>query len=643
LCAASMLTHMGRCFTFDQSADGFVRGEGTGAMYYKVSQGEDFSKLAMLCGTCMNQDGRSASLTAPHGPSQQECIRHSLREAGILALDIQIQELHGTGTALGDPIEVGALRATMMTVKGVTRDHPLVKTSSKSNIGHTEMCAGICGIMKCVLMGVKCCAAPNIHLRLLNPHIDANGYPVYFSPEMCDQGKGTGYHGVSSFGFGGSNARGDIWARALSGPRNTNPGTPLLDLSAQRLRKFNKHSMPKETQLEVGGLEATAYEGLYLTGSGFSPENLYFITGTFCGWQSMERMIYSTEMGGWGYAITLGEAKVEEFQIVCNMYEDAKVFPVCKTKDPDTLILGPGTAPQGQNWVIDGREDGTPQGSVYLVLFSWDAQAKRKRITWSVTDNPVVLAVAEGLKYKHSYSIVGSWNGYRCIDMQPVPGEPGTYETFVRIGLEGEEEFQFWRNRHRMQAIYPAMPKAMRTAVPVRGPDDRGEQKNWIVRGPTGEGVRIQLQVWEGDISVTISSDTKGTKTWTNQLGEDSRTYFVTASWNNWGFTQMTQSRKNVYTTKMVVESADKLESFNVVVDRDTHQVIHPEMEYAPLEVSLAQGPDDKGKSLYWAFAAQAGTSVKITLDLTQTDKRQMVIWEDEGEQTPALEGHEFE
>ncbi|CAJ1361894.1 unnamed protein product [Effrenium voratum] len=142
LCGASMLSHVGRCFTFDQSADGFIRGEGCGAMAFRVSGREDVARLAILCGTCLNQDGRSASLTAPHGPSQQECIRHSLREAGIKPLDIQIQELHGTGTALGDPIEVGALRATMMKHEGKTRHHPLVKTSSKSNLGHTEMSVG---------------------------------------------------------------------------------------------------------------------------------------------------------------------------------------------------------------------------------------------------------------------------------------------------------------------------------------------------------------------------------------------------------------------------------------------------------------------------------------------------------------------
>ena len=189
LCGASMLTHTGRCFTFDASADGFIRGEGFTAMHYRVNRGEDLARLAMLCGSHMNQDGRSASLTAPHGPSQQQCIRHSLSEAGIKSSQLQIQELHGTGTPLGDPIEIGALRATMMMYEGEVREDPLIKTSSKSNIGHTELNAGNCGIMKCVLMGLYCAAAPNLHLRLLNPHVDSNGYPVYFNSEFVEQGK----------------------------------------------------------------------------------------------------------------------------------------------------------------------------------------------------------------------------------------------------------------------------------------------------------------------------------------------------------------------------------------------------------------------------------------------------------------------
>merc|ERR1719367_1001940 len=124
----------------------------------------------MFCGSCVNQDGRSASMTAPHGPSQQECIWGSLREANVIPSDIRIAELHGTGTALGDPIEVGALRGVME-----PRETPLMTTSAKSNIGHLESCAGMVGVVKCILMVMTSSGPPNIHLRTLNPHLDTDG------------------------------------------------------------------------------------------------------------------------------------------------------------------------------------------------------------------------------------------------------------------------------------------------------------------------------------------------------------------------------------------------------------------------------------------------------------------------------------
>merc|ERR550532_204493 len=126
-----MLSAQGRCFTFDSSADGFSRGEGTTGISATITEKEPSGRLAVFCGTCINQDGRSASMTAPHGPSQQECLWGSLREANVIPNDVKVAELHGTGTALGDPIEVGALRGVMK-----VRDGPIFKTSAKSNIAH---------------------------------------------------------------------------------------------------------------------------------------------------------------------------------------------------------------------------------------------------------------------------------------------------------------------------------------------------------------------------------------------------------------------------------------------------------------------------------------------------------------------------
>lgn len=228
LSGPGMLTHQGRCFTFDNSADGFARGEGVGSVKLKVCEDsvEASGRVAMLIGCSVNQDGRSASMTAPHGPSQQEVIRQSMREAGLSPNSITIAECHGTGTALGDPIEIGALRGVMR----ADRARPILKTSSKTNLGHLEAGAGMAGLIKCICMLNYSSGAPNIHLLVLNPHLDVAGYPVYFESELLDYGNNSGLTGVSSFGFGGTNARADVWGHATKGHRYCITG-PLESLT----------------------------------------------------------------------------------------------------------------------------------------------------------------------------------------------------------------------------------------------------------------------------------------------------------------------------------------------------------------------------------------------------------------------------
>ena len=163
-CQANMLSHLGRNFTYDRTADGYQRGEGCGAFFLKLSaESRDIEdRLACLVGSCANQDGRSASLTAPNGPSQQAVIRNSLRMAGVTTNDIAAVECHRTGTALGDPIEVGALLAVLEH----GRENPLPHTSAKSNISHLESGAGVAGLLKCVIILLHATATPNVHLKL---------------------------------------------------------------------------------------------------------------------------------------------------------------------------------------------------------------------------------------------------------------------------------------------------------------------------------------------------------------------------------------------------------------------------------------------------------------------------------------------
>ncbi|HVC90457.1 MAG TPA: polyketide synthase, partial [Acidobacteriaceae bacterium] len=167
-----MLSPGGRCKAFDESADGFVRGEGCGFVALKTlsqAQADGDRILAVIRGTAINQDGASSSLTAPNGPSQVTLMRQALATAGLRPADVSYVEAHGTGTALGDPIELQALGA----VYGAARpqDRPLHVGSLKTNLGHLEAAAGIAGLIKTVLALDHAQIPPHLHLKQPTSHV----------------------------------------------------------------------------------------------------------------------------------------------------------------------------------------------------------------------------------------------------------------------------------------------------------------------------------------------------------------------------------------------------------------------------------------------------------------------------------------
>jgi glutamate-1-semialdehyde-2,1-aminomutase len=206
---AGMLASDGRCKTFDSRADGYVRGEGCGAVVLKrlddaIAGGD--AVLGVVRGTCVNQDGRSNGLTAPSGPSQQAAIRGALEDAGVAPGDVSYVEAHGTGTALGDPIELNSLRDTLMQEREAGR--PCFIGSVKTNFGHLEAAAGICGLIKVLLALQHEEIPPHLHLQALNPLISLDGTSLEIPREALPwpRGKAPRVAGVSSFGFGGTNA-----------------------------------------------------------------------------------------------------------------------------------------------------------------------------------------------------------------------------------------------------------------------------------------------------------------------------------------------------------------------------------------------------------------------------------------------------
>ena len=204
-----MMALDGRCKTFDERADGFVRGEGCGMIALKrlseaLKTGDRV--LALIRGTAINQDGASSGLTVPNGLAQQELIRAALKSARLQPHDVDYIEAHGTGTSLGDPIELEAMAAVLG--KNRSPDRPLRVASVKTNLGHLESASGIASLIKVVLSLGHQQIPRQLHFHKLNPHISLDGAPIEIPIETLawPRSERARVAGVSSFGFSGTNA-----------------------------------------------------------------------------------------------------------------------------------------------------------------------------------------------------------------------------------------------------------------------------------------------------------------------------------------------------------------------------------------------------------------------------------------------------
>ncbi len=233
------LARDGRCKTFSAAADGVGWSEGCGVLVLKRladAERDGDPILGVIRGSAVNQDGRSNGLTAPNGPSQEAVIRRALQVAGLTPAQLDYVECHGTGTALGDPIELGALGAVL---RGAARERPLVIGSIKSNVGHTQAAAGAVGIIKVLLALAHERVPANLHFDEPTPHVPWSELPLTVAarPVEWSRGHTPRRAGVSSFGVSGTNAHVVIEEAPRREPRPATSTAPdeaaLLVLSAR--------------------------------------------------------------------------------------------------------------------------------------------------------------------------------------------------------------------------------------------------------------------------------------------------------------------------------------------------------------------------------------------------------------------------
>ena len=205
-----MLSPDGQCKAFDASANGYVRGEGCGVVVLKrLSEAEaDGDRIwAVIRGAAVNHGGASVGLTVPHTPALEAVIKAAHADAGIPPSEVDYLEAHGTGTAVGDPIEINA--AANVYSKDRDPDKPLLVGSVKTNIGHLESAAGIAGLMKAALVLKQGVIPRHLHFNDPNPSLDWENLPLQVTSEMMELPRRNGrprLAGVNSFGISGTNA-----------------------------------------------------------------------------------------------------------------------------------------------------------------------------------------------------------------------------------------------------------------------------------------------------------------------------------------------------------------------------------------------------------------------------------------------------
>ncbi|RBL89850.1 SDR family NAD(P)-dependent oxidoreductase [Chitinophaga flava] len=261
MCAAGMLSKEGKCKTFDNSADGFVPGEGAGVLILKrladaVKDGDHIN--GVILGSGINQDGKTNGITAPSVNAQTDLLTGIYKKYAIDPETITYVEAHGTGTKLGDPIEVEALTTAFGAFTSKTGYCGI--GSVKSNIGHTSAAAGVAGIEKVLMQFKYASIAPSIHYMKENEYINLKQSPFYVNTALKQWNVAPNQlrrAAVSSFGFSGTNAHLVLEEYSSQSPAGYSSGTPAIILLSAKNEDILRQQAANLKSYLISGTDAS--------------------------------------------------------------------------------------------------------------------------------------------------------------------------------------------------------------------------------------------------------------------------------------------------------------------------------------------------------------------------------------------------
>mmetsp|Transcript_56067 Transcript_56067/g.126700 ORF Transcript_56067/g.126700 Transcript_56067/m.126700 type:complete len:1283 (+) Transcript_56067:153-4001(+) len=692
-----MISSRGRSFTFDHSADGYGRGEGFVSVMIESGVGvknpireraaqKEPWEICRFLSSILNQDGKSASITAPSGPAQTAAIKASLREAMVLPPEIQISECHGTGTSLGDPIEVGSSRIVN---DPYDRPLPWILGATKTHVGHLEEGSGLIGLLRSFNSLSSGYVTPNIHLFQLNEHFSLEGYPVIMPIECAELPWDCNLGGTNSFGFGGTNGRSDFWCRkAQHGLRgDMNPVTKSLERKRPDISRMDFITMqcpqclgnmcwvcgvyvPKfheqgrkhicsaiREDFASYDVCSICYEGEYLYGGpeyldAAGPTSLY-ISGTWCAFKEFEEMD-QLEDGVYTCAVRLGETRMEKFRIgpgVGAKGMDYALHPVVDNANQYTAIQGPDTDGPEKCWVIDGWADGSEMGTVYKVTFTWKA-GSAKSVRWEPSEETPINLQVHGLNKPHTYS-VNFCDGTGLKDLEKDEDAANTWVLRRPFGIPGTRlpttthNMRFFIVRdhdERGQCIYPGAETSN-----AQGPDGNRYEQVFLVDGEQWQTIAIQLTIDDAKIMVRtiVTEESALARKMISERHWESvgRMYGLAGSFNNWTLERMELDPLDpgVYRGHFHMGMEGRA-TFGIAADLEWKKAFYPLIGDTQPGACIVCGPNAeldtdaqpcnadglhasvKGETRRWEVYGEPGQEMEVTLNLRASDKRAMVL-----------------
>lgn len=522
----SFLSRLGRCLAFDSTADGYIRGEGFGGVHLNplmiTVNGERIidqtpQLLGVVSGTCSNNNGRSASLTAPSGAADQGLLAMALRSADVSPLDIDSVDCEGYAAPLNDAVEVMALCRGYRNSEVCRADDPelLALTASKSSMGNCRPSAGIVAVMRVLAMQALGCTGALMHLYRLNSQlhsIEDAAAPVLFVTEALTNRSPSAFCGITAKSMSGSNAHAILYGTAVSSDVKEKPAP---EREAVSYWPGGGGELPLESQ----------------------PRRCYCVTGS---WRMGGTVGMSEEApepmrreadGSHRLTVTIGEHGFERFQIWLDGDPQRVLHPTTPWAGRDEAAEGPSYAVEaaGLTWFIgsgfsdvpsigrpggmnalktggDGDNDADGEdmsermatklhnrklvpGDRYEVQLL--VSGKYRTVTWEPL-GPSPLGFKAG-----RYFLAASWSDWQPRMMLPVKDASGAlvYTLEVRIRKNGGC-FQIVRNKDWDQILYPKKAYAEDgDSCPVMGPDESGAKQAWQLKGSAGDVVKFQLRL----------------------------------------------------------------------------------------------------------------------------------------------------